>query len=146
MGEKEFKSKRNISLSFHRKWLEVINMYFFHCKMISDVVTQGEDPKNPARALTAESAYNSTQFTLFLYCKNQGQSLWSPHLFSGRTVVSARYNLQYWRSQVYCSTLKKLWWLWMYERRGADCIDSYLLCSCLQLYGIGLGNPDGAFL
>lgn len=76
MGKKEFKSKSNTGLSFHRKWLVVINMYFFHCKMISNGLTQ-EDPKNPARALTDESYCNSPQFTLFLYCTNQGQSLWS---------------------------------------------------------------------
>lgn len=43
VGEKEFKSKGNGGLSFHRKLLGVINMYFFRCKMISSQMLRHEE-------------------------------------------------------------------------------------------------------
>lgn len=108
-------------------------------------LTQGEDPKNPARALPAESPCNSTSFTPHVFCKNHGQGPRPPVFFHVPleplpSLISSAEDLR-----LYCSTLKNLQWFGC-TRREAEFLGSYLLRSCSQLYGIGLSNLAGALL
>lgn len=75
---------------------------FFHCRMISNALTQGEDPKNPERLKVTVTAHNLHSLSS-AKSKDRAFALLT---FPVATVFSARWNLQHWRSQAYCSTPK----------------------------------------
>lgn len=116
--------------------LELLICIFFHCKMISNALAQGEDPKSPQQLKATLIAHNLHPLSS---AKSKDKTLHLPP-FPVVTVFSARCNLQHCRSQLYCSTQRCLMALDTREVRSRF---SGLLLShrCLKWHQIRLSDP-----